>query len=102
MADWTAANDYLTLVQWNATLHTSEDSSLLIMGTGNEANAIIRTNKWVTDTTQYTTAVNFPPELGVHALGDYATMTYFDDLAFYVEGTPGTGPGTGFLPPVQQ
>ncbi|MCX7634234.1 MAG: type II secretion system GspH family protein, partial [Syntrophales bacterium] len=46
--NWDAAGDKFTLVNWNASLNTDQDSTLRIMGTGKEANGIIRTNKWTT------------------------------------------------------
>ncbi|HOI74725.1 MAG TPA: hypothetical protein PLO63_11330 [Syntrophales bacterium] len=100
--DWTAATDYFTIVQWNATLNTSQngDPNIRLMGgtTGNEAYGIIRTNKW-TDAGPYT-ATTFPPEFGLHALGTLAINTYFDDIAFYLFGSLSGGGQTGFYPGV--
>jgi hypothetical protein len=104
MADWSASEDKFTLVQWNASLNTGSDgdSTLRRMGTGNELNAILRTNRW--GSASFTSSI---PELGVVSLGDYSVNTYFDDFAykllFAAGGGGGTGAtGTGYLAPLQQ
>ena len=100
--NWDAAGDKFTLVAWNASLNTAQDSTLHIMGSGKEAGAILRTQKW---TTGAYTMGSFPPEIGVVSLGKNSVKTYFDDLAYYLKGgvsSGGTGSETGFLPPIQQ
>jgi Tfp pilus assembly protein PilX len=94
--DWTPADDYFTLVRWNANPNTDQDSLILRMGTGKELNGIIRTSKWVTGTYYPPAYTNdtFPPEFGVNALGKTATHTYYDNIGLYLYGLPGGG-GTG-------
>lgn len=100
VSSWSAAEDKFVLVQWNAGINTAQDAALLIMGSGKEANAIVRTNQW---TTEGYSSENFPPELGIVSLGGSSVKTYFDDLAFYLRGAADAGGGAiGFLPPVQQ
>ena len=74
MADWTAEKDNFRLVQWNNNLNSSAtgDASIRLMGgtTGNEANAIIRTNLLVTGGIGSYTSNTFPPETAVICLGD--------------------------------
>jgi hypothetical protein len=97
---WSAAEDKFALVQWNASLNTAQDSTLLIMGSGKEANAIVRSQKW---TTGAYTSGSFPPEIGIVSLGSTSVDAYFDDLSFYLRGAADGGGGeVGFLPPVQQ
>ncbi|MFH1975711.1 MAG: pilus assembly PilX N-terminal domain-containing protein [Pseudomonadota bacterium] len=92
-------NDYFKLVVWNTNLNktTNGDPNMLIMGTGQEAGAILRTSLWTT--VAYTSAP-FPYEVGFHSLGDTATKTYFDDLALNFPGQTLAG-GINYVPPVQ-
>lgn len=98
---WQATGDKFTLVQWSSSLNTAQDSTLRLMGSGMEANAIIRTQKWTTGS--YTLA-SFPPEIGLVSVGSTSTQTYFDDFSYYLRGAAdgGTPSAIGFLPPIQQ
>jgi hypothetical protein len=98
----TVKNDYFKLVAWDSrTLSLNKtsngDATMLIMGTGMEAGAILRTSRWTT--VAYTTE-DFPYELGFHSLGNTATKTHFDDLAINFPGQ--TGGSTPYIPPIQQ
>ncbi|MBW2637858.1 MAG: hypothetical protein JRC86_10115, partial [Deltaproteobacteria bacterium] len=92
--NWAADGDYFTLVQWSATLNTTSYPDTVRLGKGKELNAILRTNLYVTPDDVY----DYPPELGVHALGSDALDTYFDDLAILLKGK-GDERVVGFLPP---
>lgn len=97
--DTDGTNDYFTLVQWDET-----DTSVTQIGTGNEQDAVIRTNTFTTET--------FPdtrPELGLHTWGwgsvdgepasGEVPDIYFDDFAVRLAG--GTASG-GFAPAIQE
>lgn len=100
----TVKNDYFKLVRWDA-LNPAAGSwsgpkispvKMLIMGTGKEAGAILRTDKWTTGL--YTTP--FPYEIGFHSIGTSATKTYFDDLAINFPGQY-IPRSTQYVPPSQ-
>lgn len=100
---WTATEDKFTLVQWNASLNTTLASdytasvpSLYIMGSGNEAGAIIRTDMW-TRPGPYAASGDFPNEVGLASLGDTSKKTYFDDLAYYLLGGSSAAYGSGLV-----
>jgi prepilin-type N-terminal cleavage/methylation domain-containing protein len=93
IADWAAANDSFTLVQWNDDLNL--DSGDIRMGTGNELHSIIRTDRLVTASSG--TFSN--PELGLDTWGTHSTYVYFDDFALQ---TASPGYTQGFLPAIQQ
>jgi|GEM_PF-4385959 len=68
--DYTADDDYFTIVQWQAV-----DPAALLMGQGNELNAIIRTDTHVSpDSGSFT-----DNELGLHTWG-YNAEIFFDDF----------------------
>jgi len=92
--DWAADSDYFTLVQWNETLNTDSYfySDMVRLGKGKELNAIIRTNLYLTPDDVY----DYPSELGVHALGASASLTYFDDFGAIIRGKGEERP-VGFL-----
>jgi type II secretory pathway pseudopilin PulG len=94
VSEWAADGDYFTLVQWNASLNTASYPDTVRLGKGKELNSIIRTNLYVTPYDVY----DYPPELGVHAMGNDAINTYFDDLAIRLKGK-GEDRVVGFLPP---
>lgn len=105
MSDWGntlangTVNDYFKLVRWNDILNTrTENMDLYIMGTNDEMKAILRTDLWTTGGYVRTA---FPHEFGVHALGDQAVNTYFDDLAISFQGQS-AGSGIPFLTPIQE
>jgi hypothetical protein len=72
--DWNAANDYMTLVQWDG----STGTATILGGAGTtEANAIIQDSSLLTPnsgTIEYS-------GIALHATGYTATSTYFDDFA---------------------
>ncbi len=96
--DWAADNDYFTLVQWNGTLNTGSYSDMVRLGKGKELYAIIRTNLYVTPDDVY----DYPPELGVHSLGESASLSYFDDFGAKISGKSGEERAVGFLSPIVQ
>ena len=81
-ADWPAAYDYFTLVQWDAKNPALFNAMLL--DPIDAPASVVRTDT-------LTTAGDTAPELGLHALGHGATNVYFDD--FSVQTTLGTKPG---------
>jgi len=95
ITDWAAANDYFTLVQWDTNLNTSAGGGLALLGTGSEANAIIRTNTLVTPSSGNFTRT----EVGLDTWGRYSTYVYFDDFGLEA---PAPGQTQGFLPGIQQ
>ena len=88
--DWSAANDYFTLVQWDTVRVQGEVPVDLEINTLNripsiaEPYAIIRSNALTTTTGSFqaTTA-----ELGLHTFGtgSYSTNVYFDDFALQTQ-----------------
>jgi prepilin-type N-terminal cleavage/methylation domain-containing protein len=94
VTEWAAANDYFTLVQWTA-INSGAGGSIALLGTGTEANAIVRTNMLVTPSSGTFTQ----PEVGLDTWGNGSTYTFFDDF-----GLQAWGPGQtqGFLPGIQQ
>jgi prepilin-type N-terminal cleavage/methylation domain-containing protein len=95
VSDWAAANDTLTLVQWNDNLQLTNGNAVRL-GTGSELNAIIRTNLLTTDPAQTTFT---SPEIGVDTWGTDSTSIYFDDFGIQ---TAAPGQTQGFLPAIQQ
>jgi prepilin-type N-terminal cleavage/methylation domain-containing protein len=93
VADWAAANDYFTLVQWDNTLNLDAGDTRL--GTGSELNAIIRTNALTTPSSGTFAQV----ELGLDTWGATSTSVYFDDFGLQ---TAAPGQTQGFLPAIQQ
>ncbi|MCF8109851.1 MAG: hypothetical protein K9J85_00025 [Desulfobacteraceae bacterium] len=101
-------NDYYTLVQWDEVNGDLDPTSISQMGTGNEEDAVIRTNR-VTGTSP---AGSFPetrPELGLHTWGwgssdgepDQGEVPniYFDDFAVRLDDVVTSG---GFAPAIQE
>lgn len=71
---WSADNDYLTLVQWAET----NSSATKLGGVGTrEANAIIKDSSLLTPNSG---TIDYS-DIALHATGDTATSTYFDDFA---------------------
>lgn len=100
--DTAPSNDYYTLIQWNDSL----DGSVTRLGTGNEENAVIRTN------TLTSPEDNFPssrPEIGLHTWGwgssngtpdeDEPPEIYFDDFGLRLQES---GQINGFEPAIQE
>ncbi|MFP4474901.1 MAG: prepilin-type N-terminal cleavage/methylation domain-containing protein [Desulfatibacillaceae bacterium] len=94
VSEWAAANDYLTLVQWDA----YNSSKATRLGVGAEANAIIATSALSsppTEVDEFTAS-----EIALHATGFSADNVYYDDFAVQLEGAAPSA--TGFLPPIQK
>ena len=89
--DWTVANDYFTLVQWDAV-----NTGVTMIGSLDEPNAIIRDNTL----TSPTSGSLAQPELGLHTFGKGSTNVYFDDFA--VQADVGTSGNTGFVRTIQE
>ena len=68
--DWSADNDYFTLVQWDP------NSSVTPLESVDEPDAIIRSDSLITDSFSST-----KPEIGLHTFGRNSTSIYFDDFA---------------------
>jgi len=90
--DTESTNDYFTLVQWNSSVDTSVDR----IGTGNELNAVIRSNSLTTPTSGSFTQ----SELALHTYGWTSDSVFFDDFALQLGKA--YGGGIGFLNPVQE
>jgi len=92
--DWTTDADRFTLVAWNSNLNTSfltseyPGKTIVIMGSGNEAGAIIRTDLF-TRPGPYATSGAFPGEIGLVSLGG-SNDAFFDDFAYYIRGGSGS------------
>lgn len=82
-------NDYFTLVQWDEV-----NGPTALMGTGNEQDAVIRT-----DISPAGTMPENTPKLGLHTWGDnVANHIFFDDFAIRLED----GETRGFAPAIQE
>lgn len=96
---WTAADDKFSLVNWNSHLNTTLFSTeyptqtIRIMGSLNEAEAIIRTDLY-TRPGPYAVSGDFPGEIGLVSLGG-ENDAFFDDLAYRLTG--GSGSGGGYI-----
>jgi len=88
--NWSAVNDYITLVQWDAL-----NTGVVLVSSANEPDAIIRTDTLTTPTP----FEEQRPELGLHTFGDGSTNVFFDDFAIQAELR---AMRTGFLPVIQQ
>jgi len=74
VSNWNASNDYMTLVQWDG----SQGSATRLGGSGTtEANAIIQDASLLTPNSG---TIDYSG-IALHATGDTATATYFDDFA---------------------
>lgn len=93
-------NDYFKLVQWHNSLNTALDSTLVILGSGKEQNAIIRTSNPEWFRVGPYTDLNYPPEIGLAALGSTSQKTFFDDFIYRFPYIPPGG--VAYVSPVQQ
>ena len=76
VSDWKAENDYMTLVQlWDG----FQAGASILGGSGTEANAIIKDNSLPTPS--YPDVNIDHSGIALHAAGNNATSTYFDDFA---------------------
>lgn len=92
--DWSAENDYFTLIQWDE-INTAI-ASVELMQSLDEPGAIIRSTESVLFTP---TAGPFNrTELGLHAYGHGALNVYYDDFALQTE----IYSAGGFLPEIQE
>ena len=88
---WSKDNDYLTEVRWNKKV----DSSVKLISTVDEKNAIIRTDVFLSPSSGSFSR----PEIGLHTFGTNSPYIYFDDFALRLKTSGGD---LGFLPPIQQ
>ncbi|GAG04278.1 unnamed protein product, partial [marine sediment metagenome] len=91
LADWAAANDYFTLVQWDEV-----NDGVTLISSVDEPNAIIQDATLTTPTS----GPLVQPELGLHTFGKGSTNVYFDDFA--VQADVGTSSNTGFVRTIQE
>ena len=96
VADWSADDDYFTLVQWDQ-VNTAGVSSIAKITSIDEPDVILRSSESTFRTPDTYTFDN--PELGLQTFGHGSTNVYFDDFAVQVELKVSK---TGFLPTVQQ
>ena len=93
--DWSADNDYFTLIQWDE-LNTAMISSVELMQSIDEPDAVIRSTESVLFTPS--SGIFNRTELGLHTFGKGSLNVYFDDFALqtviYSE--------SGFLPYIQE
>lgn len=93
LEDWSADNDYFTLVQWDEVEDVAV-SSLDKISSLVEPDAILRTNELTTSTGIFTGT-----EIGLHTFGDDSTnVVYFDDFGLQAD----VSTSEGFFPAVQQ
>jgi len=87
--DTDASNDFFTLVQWDSVTFSGNSTIDQVLGTGEENNAVIRTDNRITTDTSGTFAAS---EVGLHTYGTNTTTVYFDDFAVQtVSGASGQG-----------
>lgn len=96
VSGWSAWNNGAATTFPYTNTRTSPECKFELAGSGNEANAIIRTNCYITTTYP----ANTNNEVGLSAFGAaVAGNVYFDDFGI---STGGTGGGKGFIIPIQQ
>jgi hypothetical protein len=100
--NWTAADDYFRLIQWDVVRVTGEVpvgdevDTLKRISSDDEPGAIIESTEsdlFTPDSGPFVQA-----EIGLHTFGNYSTTVYFDDFALQTE-IFSTG---GFLPAIQE
>ena len=96
IADWSAARDFFTLVQWDEI--NSAVATVSIVPSENEPNVIIRSDESVLFTPDSGILSYTRPELGLHTFGHGSPNIYFDDFGIQVE----IASGSGFLTPIQE
>lgn len=74
VSNWSSANDYMTLVLWGGTQGSASIPPSMV---GKEANAIIKDGSLLTPDSG---AINYSG-IALHATGNTAASTYFDDFA---------------------
>ena len=90
VGDWSEANDYFTLIQWDAV-----NTGVVVLDSVDEPDTVLRT-----DTLTTSSPFNeLRPELGLHTLGKGSQNVFFDDFAVQAELYTRR---TGFLPAIQQ
>jgi len=93
-------NDYFKLVQWDDSLNTALDSTLVILGHDKEQNAIIRTSNPEWFRVGPYNDVTYPREIGLAALGNTSQKTFFDDFIYRFPFISNPG-GVAYVSPVQ-
>jgi hypothetical protein len=78
VSDWSDYYDYMTLVQWEVPNSSASPTPERLGGVGTiEANAIIKDSSLLTPNSG---AIDYSG-IALHATGNTATSTYFDDFA---------------------
>ncbi|KQC10678.1 MAG: hypothetical protein APR62_11745 [Smithella sp. SDB] len=109
LADLTAANDYVTLVQWtgyntgvSAMTSTSEPSAIIVDNSlTSPTPACMTTSSFACTTADFVGpngVIGAADGVTLTTSGAYATSTYYDDFAIQMD----LSAGTGFLSPIQQ
>ncbi len=93
--DWSADNDYFTLIQWDG-LNTAIVSSVASIESLDEPDAIIRSTEPVLFTPF--SGIFDRTELGLHTFGHGSLNVYFDDFALQTKVIS----ISGFLPAIQE
>ncbi|MDF1593777.1 MAG: choice-of-anchor J domain-containing protein [Desulfobacterales bacterium] len=96
VADWSATNDYFTLVQWDVINSGLGQNVVKLIDSIDEPNAVIRSNTL----TSPTSSPLLQPELGLHTFGKGSTNVYFDDFA--VQADVGASSNNGFIRTIQE
>lgn len=95
LADWSADNDYFTLIQWDV-IRSDLGENVVEIDSIDEPNAVIRSNTLASPTSDPLVQ----PELGLHTFGKGSTNVYFDDFA--VQADVGSSSNTGFVRTIQE
>ncbi len=78
VSNWSADNDYMTLVQWETPNSSASPMPVRLGGSGTkEANSIIRDSSLLTPNS----GIIDYSGIALHSTGNTATSTYFDDFA---------------------
>ena len=93
--EWTADNDFFTLVQWDR-VNDTEVTSISIIDSADELGAIIRSSE--ADLLTPESDVFDHTELGLHTFGLGSTNIYFDDFALQAI----TGSDIVYFSPIQE
>jgi hypothetical protein len=93
--DWSADNDYFTLVQWDD-VNTSGVPTVKEINSLDEPYAIIQSDE--NELLTPTSGIFDQPEIGLHTFGTSSTRVYFDDFGLQTD----VPTSEGFLPAVQQ
>ena len=81
--DWSADNDYFTLIQWDETNSNENEDTIFRVSSLDEPDAIVRSKTLVTPEPESDAQIE--SELGLHTFGHGSTNVYFDDFALQTE-----------------